>query len=67
MNVDTIREALHRRPFRPFSLLLADGQLLHVAHEDLIAISPRRVVVINPHDESMSMLEPTSIVSIEPC
>ncbi len=65
MKINAIREALHRQPFRPFSLRLADGRELFVPHSDFVALSPRRVVVINHHDESTAILEPLLIVSVD--
>jgi len=65
MHVDSIREALHKQPFQPFVLRLADGRSFLVPHRDYVAVSPRRVVVIDPVDEAMSILEPLLIVSIE--
>ncbi|MHB1425331.1 MAG: hypothetical protein ACYC3I_19345 [Gemmataceae bacterium] len=65
MNVDVIREALRKLPFRPFTFRLADGRELPIVHPDFVAISPRQVIVVNPQDESVSWLEPLLIVSIE--
>jgi hypothetical protein len=65
METNAISEALHRQPFRPFSLRLADGRELYVPHPDFVALSPRRVIVINAQDESHSILEPLLIVSLE--
>jgi hypothetical protein len=65
MHVDAVREAMHRQPFLPFLLRLADGRAVLVAHPDFIAVSPRRVFVINPVDESLSQLERVLIASIE--
>ena len=65
MDIKVLRDELHREPFRPFRLRLADGRELFVPHPDFVAVSPRRVVVIDPHDESMSIIEPLLIVSIE--
>lgn len=65
MNVAAIQEALHRQPFRPFTLRLADGRQLAVPHPDFVAVSPRVVIVINSQDESFSILEPLLIVSME--
>jgi hypothetical protein len=65
MHVDLIREALHKQPFQPFNLRLVDGRDLHVPHRDFVAVSNRRVVVIEPDDRGMSILEPLLIVSIE--
>jgi hypothetical protein len=65
MEVSAIREAMHRQPFRPFSLRLADGRELFVPHPDFVALSPRQVVVIHHQDESTAILEPLLIVSVE--
>ncbi|HEV3262756.1 MAG TPA: hypothetical protein VG013_38325 [Gemmataceae bacterium] len=65
MEISAIREALHRQSFRAFSLRLADGRALIVPHPDFVAVSPRRVIVINSQDESHSVLEPLLIVSID--
>ena len=65
MHVEVIRDALHQQPFQPFLLRLADGRSVYVAHPDFVAVSPRRVYVVNPVDESSSWLEPLLIVSIE--
>ena len=67
MDVGAVREAMHASPFRPFRLRLADGRKLAVPHPDFIAVAPngRRVVVFSVADESMSILEPVRIVSLE--
>src|SRR4051794_38680794 len=64
MNTNAIREALHQQPFVPFALRLVDGRELKVRHPDFVAVSPGRVIVINPDDEATSLLEPLLIVSI---
>jgi hypothetical protein len=64
MNVAAIQEVLHRQPFRPFTLRLADGRTVTVPHPDFVAVSPRTVIVIQS-DESFSILEPLLIASIE--
>jgi len=65
MDVNAVRDVLHKQPFRPFSLRLADGRELFIPHPDFIAVSPRLVVVINPQTEAVTTLEPLLIVSIE--
>ncbi|HEY3392249.1 MAG TPA: hypothetical protein VGK58_06065 [Lacipirellulaceae bacterium] len=59
-----IREALHKQPFEPFSLRLADGRALPVPHRDFVALHPRRIIVIS-EDASWSVVEPLLIVSID--
>lgn len=65
MHIDVVRTALHRSPFDPFVIRLADGRSLPVPHPDFVAVSPRQVVVVNPEDESVSRIEPLLIVSLE--
>ena len=65
MQVDEIREALHKQPFEPFSFLLADGSERHVPHPDFVAVSRRRVAVIDSETDGLSILDPMLILSIE--
>ena len=65
MDVTAIREAIHAQPFRPFTLRLADGRELRVPHPDFVAVSARRVAIISAQDESLAVLEPLLIVSLE--
>jgi hypothetical protein len=64
MGIAGIREALHKVPFEPFSLKLADGRALSVRHPDFVALNPRRIVVIHD-DGSWNVVEPLLIVSID--
>lgn len=65
MDVNVIREALHKQPFQPFIFRLADGRHLTVPHPDFVAVSNRLVIVIGPQDETITWLEPLLIVSLE--
>ena len=66
MQIDAIREALRKQPFRPFTLRLADGEELTVPHPDFVAILGRTAVVASPRlDDSYSIIEPLLIVAIE--
>jgi hypothetical protein len=66
MDIAGIRDAINRQPFRPFQLRLADGRAALVNHPDFIMISPnnRRIAVYAP-DDSMSIIEPLLVVSID--
>ena len=64
MDLQGIREALHRQPFEPFTIRLADGRKLPVRHSDFVAVGPRRAIVIGP-DDSWSVVEPLLIVSLD--
>jgi hypothetical protein len=66
MDIEAIREAVHRQPFLPFRLKLADGREILVRRPDFIAVAPtgRRVGVFG-EDGAMSLLGPLLIVSLE--
>lgn len=64
MDIQGIRLALHRIPFQPFILRLADGRGLAVPHPDFVALGPRRIVVVS-EDNAWLDVEPLLVVSIE--
>ena len=64
MDLNSIREALHRQPFKPFAIRLADGRTVPVGHPEFVAIGSRIIVVV-AHDNSWSAIEPLLIVSID--
>ena len=64
MDIAGVREALHKQPFKSFSIRLADGRALFVPHPDFVALHPRRIIVINA-DASWNVVEPLLIVSID--
>jgi hypothetical protein len=64
MDIQGVREALHREPFQPFSIRLADGRSLPVPHPDFVAVGKRRLVVID-EDDGWSFVEPLLIVSLD--
>ena len=64
MDIQGLREALHREPFEPFSMRLADGRSLSVSHPDFVALGARRIVVVS-EDDSWSVIEPLLIVSLD--
>jgi len=39
MTPDELRSALHKAPFEPFTIHLADGHSLHVPHPDFVALT----------------------------
>jgi hypothetical protein len=64
MDLEGVREALHREPFQAFDICLADGRRIPVRHPDSAAVGTRRLIVILPDDSSMSV-EPSSIASLD--
>jgi hypothetical protein len=64
MDLNGVREALHRQPFRPFTIRLADGRALPVRHPDFVAVGKRRIIVV-AEDDSWSEVEPLLIISLD--
>ena len=64
MDIAGIREALHKQPFEPFDIRLADGRSLPVPHPDFVAVGPRRIIVVDQND-AWSVIEPLLIVSMD--
>jgi hypothetical protein len=66
MDIAGVREVLHREPFEPFLIRLADGRSLEVRHREFVAVGKRRIVVIADDEvESWSAIEPLLIVSLD--
>jgi hypothetical protein len=64
MDIAGVREVLHRQPFQPFVLRLADGRSLPVPHPDFVALGSRRIVVV-AEDDTWTIIEPLLIVSLD--
>jgi hypothetical protein len=64
MDIAGVREALHRQPFEPFELRLADGRAIPVRHRDFVALGTRRIVVVSEDDQTL-IIEPLLIVSLD--
>jgi hypothetical protein len=64
MDINGIRQALHKEPFEAFTIRLADGRGLQVPHPDFVAVGPRRVIVVS-QDNSWTVVEPLLIVSLD--
>ncbi len=64
MDIAGVRDALHKQPFEPFAIRLADGRSLPVPHPDYVAVGPRRIIVV-AEDSSWSVVEPLLIVSLD--
>jgi len=57
-------EMLGTRPFRPFALRLADGELVRVEQPEFIARSPGGRTVVG-RDDSMKILDLFLVTSLE--
>ena len=64
MDLNGLREAIRKQPFKPFAIRLADGRSLDVKHPELVAVGQRRAIVIQ-EDDSCLWLEPLLITSLD--
>lgn len=65
MDLDSIRSALKKQPFRPFNLCLADGRRVSVNHPEFVAMN-KRIVIVTDEESDTKIIEPLLIVSLEP-
>jgi hypothetical protein len=66
MSVSTIREAIQARPFRPFTVYVADQRSYRVPHPEYIAIgSQGRTLAIFHDDGGVSVLDMLLISGID--
>jgi hypothetical protein len=56
MNADTIREALNRRPFEPFEVIMSSGERHAVKHPEFLMLTPSRAVIVDPITDRVAML-----------
>ena len=64
MNLEGIRDALHRRPFLPFSIGLVDGRTFEVRHPEFVILVPRLVTVIMD-EATWSVVDPLLVLTID--
>lgn len=64
MDFAGVRDVLHKQPFEPFLIRLADGRSLPIPHRDFVALTPRRIIV-GAEDDSWCVVEPLMIVSLD--
>jgi hypothetical protein len=58
MTTEQFRTILHRQPFNPFVIRMADGSAFEVVHPDFVALSQSgRTVIVNHPDDSFSVLD----------
>jgi hypothetical protein len=58
MTIEQFRETLHRQPFQPFTIRMADGRAIDIPHPDFVALSRSgRTVIVTQPDEGYSVLD----------
>ncbi len=51
MTTEAIKDAIQRRPFRPFSVRLADGSQIQIESQDYVAMHPvgKTFIIFEPN------------------
>ena len=58
MTANQLRAVQNARPFKPFTLSLADGERVKVSHPELLLITPGgRTVVVATGDDSVRIID----------
>ena len=67
MTIEQLREAHRIRPFRPFTMYLADGRAVAVPHHEFLAHSSsgRTVIVQHLEDTSISIIDLLLVTEIK--
>ena len=66
MNVKQLRDTIQAQPFRPFSLILANGERLRVRHPDWIFLVPEgRTVMWIDQGERFKLLDAGLLLGVE--
>jgi hypothetical protein len=69
MNMETIREWLHRAPFEPFELRLSNGEVHQVRHPENVALGKNRIILIDPETDRAvhwALIHVNSIAALQP-
>ncbi|HUY91603.1 MAG TPA: hypothetical protein VMV10_22875 [Pirellulales bacterium] len=66
MTIEQFRATLHKRPFQPFTIRMADGRAFEARHPDFIAQSPSgRIVSVFQPDDCCSLLDLLLMTELE--
>ncbi len=59
MTIEQFQAAWHQRPFRPFTIHMADGRALEVSHPDFVARSEtgRTAIIFHRGGENWSVVD----------
>ncbi len=65
MTIEQLRMFHKAQPFRPFTIHLADGRSVYVAHSEFLSHSPSgRTIVVYQPDESSEVIDLLLVTSI---
>jgi len=67
MSADELHDLLHAEPFRPFTVYLADDQVLQIADPELVMLTPegQTLVVAEDLSDKVEMVDVALITRVE--
>jgi len=66
MTVEQLRAVHQARPFRPFTIHMADGRAVHVPHSEFLSHSPSgRTIIVYHADETFSVVDLLLVNEVE--
>jgi hypothetical protein len=66
MTVEQLRTVHQARPFRPFTIHMADGRALHVPHSEFLSHSASgRTIIVHHADDTFSVVDLLLINELE--
>ena len=65
MNTDKFTKLVRRKPFRPFLVRMADGQVLQVTHPESVLVAPDlRMAAIATGDGGLELVDLPLVTSV---
>jgi len=66
VTIEQLRNVHQARPFRPFTIHMADGRALHVPHDEFLSHSASgRTVIVHQADEKFSIVDLLLVNEVE--
>jgi len=65
MNAEAVRVMLLRQPFAPFAIVMSSGERHIVKHPECLAMTPNRLVVVDPDTEAFAVLAMLHVAELQ--
>lgn len=67
MTVEQLRKAVHTEPFKPFTILMANGTRYRIGHPEVIMVAPKaeRTFVVSEDEETYTVLDLFLVAGLE--
>ncbi len=65
MNIQELRERYEAAPFVPFDIVLTNGRIVHVAHPDFVAFSPKGRSLVVYEDDGALIIDVPLVIALK--